>query len=115
MILQSQDILTKIYGVQVEIENCAIGVDEFTGISFDVPGFQCRQNDTISGIQITKPPGFMVFILGPLRSDCAEIGLMLVRHTTLQQFLVVCILHTHANKSDFSRKPYARLGAAGLR
>ena len=35
--------------------------------------------------------------------------------TTLHQTHVACILHAHANKSDFSRKPYARLGAAGLR
>ena len=32
----------------------------------------------------------------------------------LHQTRLVCILHAHANKSDFSRKPYAGLGAARL-
>jgi hypothetical protein len=33
----------------------------------------------------------------------------------LHQLFVVCILQAYANKSDFSRKPHAGLGAAGLR
>ena len=72
-------------------------------------------NDTITGIQIAQLPALKAFNIELRRFDCVEIGLILVWHTTLHQFLVVCILHTHANKSDFSRKPYAGLGAAGLR
>ena len=34
--------------------------------------------------------------------------------SALHEISVICILHAHANKSNFNRKPYAELGTAGL-
>ncbi len=64
----------------------------------------------VVAILLDKQPGRVCSI-----SDCLGMHRKKTRRVLiLHQTRLVCILHAHANKSDFSRKPYAGLGAARL-